>query len=717
MLVPGQLFTHRGLVSLMKHILAIGFFALIYFLQGPSYVRRMWDHLPDAGDSIINTWILAWNAHALSTPGISVWNAPIFYPVENALTFSETMFGNLWLTLPVQYLTENPVFSFNVLMMTAFVLSGFFAYILAYDLTRSYYPSILAGVLFSYSPYRWYHTPHLQLLPIFWSALAFLFAIRFYRSRGKLPFSLMLLMIWIQFYSSIYLGLMLVTALASFTVFYYVFGSEGRDRLALVLDPKLRKMMAAGLAASILALSPLGLPYLETARKMGFTRTVEENLLYSAEPLGFILGVPPSWASYGFLQDLGFGIRIGEGAVFLGLVTILLVVLSRIAAIRKCLPNNREELIYQRSFFWTGIVLMVLMLGPHLIIFDQDTGIPMPYLIFYYLVPGAEAMRAPARFFQPVMLCFAILSAFVVTGFIRKFAEWPKWKFGIIAAGFILLLGIDYAVRDSDGVEFDTFGEMPEVYEYLKQGGRESPVLEIPVREFHYQYLYYQTYHWRPSIMGVSGWSPPGVMRLARIFDEGPSPRALRQIASSPVETVVIHLGELGQEMREKWDCADLSRIGFADAGFFGDSRVWERIPEDNADSVLMQPGRPDSRGRIVIEASGRVLEVGQGGTVQLSPEQNANPEFRQFFLEGDKIALLAPNGFYLRVAPETGRVSADADEIGEEAVFSREEAGRGRFRLRTPEGKYLLIGDGELKAESASTEEASVFDFRYSDD
>lgn len=701
----------------MKHILAVGFFTLIYFLQGPEYVRRMWDQLPDAGDSIINTWILAWNAHALATPGVSVWDAPIFYPVENALTFSETMFGNLWLTLPVQYFTGNPVFAFNVLMLAAFVLSGFFAYFLAYDLTRSYSASIVAGVLFGYTPYRWFHTPHLQLLPIFWSALAFLFAIRFFRSRRKTPFFLMLLMIWVQFYSSIYLGLMLATTLAVFTIFYFGFGSEGSERLALIRDPKLLKLMGAGLAASVLVVLPLALPYLETARKMGFSRTVEENLLYSAEPLGFILGIPPSWAGYGFLQSLDIDIRRGEGSVFLGLVIILLVVFSRIAVSRRSLPYTREEVVHQKAFFWTGIVLMILMLGPHLILFDRDTGFPMPYLAFFHLVPGAGAMRVPARFFQPLMLCFAMLSAFMLAGCIRKSAGWPKWIRGLAVFGFALFLCFDYSVRDREGVVFETAGEIPEVYDYLQQGGQDSPILEIPARRFHYQYLYYQTYHWRPKILGVSGWAPPEAMRLAGIIDRGPSRRAMRRIESSPAETVIIHLGLMEKESREEWESADLRGFGFSQAGLIGDSLIWERIRESKSGSVLMQKGRPDSKGKVVIESAGQSIEVGREGAIQLSPGPASDAAFRQFFLEEDRIALLAPNGFFIQVDPETGRLSADGDGISEKAVFTREQVGKGRFRLKTPEGNYLFIVDREVKAELESAEQAAVFNFRYRDD
>jgi len=53
-------------------------------------------HIPsDPGDPLLNVWILAWDFHALTTNPASLFNANIFYPVENTLAFSEHMLGVL----------------------------------------------------------------------------------------------------------------------------------------------------------------------------------------------------------------------------------------------------------------------------------------------------------------------------------------------------------------------------------------------------------------------------------------------------------------------------------------------------------------------------------------------------------------------------------------------------------------------------------------------
>src|SRR5262249_1462525 len=141
----------------------------LFFLQGPRYVWHPGDRLADVGDSVLNSWILAWDAHALFDPDLNVWDAPIFYPARNTLTFSETMFGNLWVTLPVQYLTGNPILAFNVLVLVSFVLGMYFTFILAQALTRSFLAGVAAGVIFSFNPFRWSEICHVQLLPFFWA--------------------------------------------------------------------------------------------------------------------------------------------------------------------------------------------------------------------------------------------------------------------------------------------------------------------------------------------------------------------------------------------------------------------------------------------------------------------------------------------------------------------------------------------------------------------
>jgi|TARA_B110000438_G_scaffold281656_1_gene308002 hypothetical protein len=120
----------------------------IFFVQGGDFAFHLSSRLVDEGDSILNAWILAWDSHALFNPEVSVWNAPIFYPVKNTPAFSENLIGNLWVTLPVQLITDNHILSANVLILVSFVLGSYFFFLLVKDITNNYWSSLLAGLIF-----------------------------------------------------------------------------------------------------------------------------------------------------------------------------------------------------------------------------------------------------------------------------------------------------------------------------------------------------------------------------------------------------------------------------------------------------------------------------------------------------------------------------------------------------------------------------------------
>jgi len=64
------------------------------------------------------------------------------------------MFGNLWITLPVQYLTGNPTFAANTLFLLCFVLGAYCVFLLVNELTGDFWSGLTAGIVFSFNPAR-----------------------------------------------------------------------------------------------------------------------------------------------------------------------------------------------------------------------------------------------------------------------------------------------------------------------------------------------------------------------------------------------------------------------------------------------------------------------------------------------------------------------------------------------------------------------------------
>ncbi|MFH2067800.1 MAG: hypothetical protein ABIK15_21530 [Pseudomonadota bacterium] len=584
MTLVSRLSPNQWLPALSQHLSVLLLSIMIFFLQGPNYVHHLWDRLAEAGDSFIVSWILSWNAHALMTPGLSVWDAPIFYPVRNALAFSETLFGNLWLTVPIQYITDNPVFATNMLLFSSFILSSYCVFLLVRDVTGSFWAGLISGIIFSFNPYRWGHAGHLQLLPMYWSALSLFFANRFLRSSQKRYFILMLICIWIQYYASVYLGTMLLTMLIVLFMIFVMGELEKGNRLKFITDRQNLILFVGGAFCSVLVLLCIGLPYVETAKVWGFFRSLSDNTTYSAEPISFLLRPSYGFANYDWMYSImEERIRSGEGGVFLGVIPMLLIVFS-LFFYRKLKCNiSREEGMLFRRYAWCTLLMGVFTLGPYLIFLNSETGIPLPYQLVYYLVPGAKAMRVPARFFQPLLLCGSVLCGFGIAFYLQRSRQWPKLLKAVILLAFCIVFSMDYSVRNTEGAYAGTKDQFPLVYQYLSNSENKGPVLELPLGLpgptffYGFKYLHYQSAHWRPLVGGMSGWFPPGRWELGLKLDHSPTPEALELIGLSYATTLVVHLDKYSETDRTFWESADLTKYGFVFIRKIEESMVWER--------------------------------------------------------------------------------------------------------------------------------------------
>src|SRR3954463_10535446 len=77
----------------------------------------------DAGDPVLNSWILWWSTHRVPfTSGW--WNAPMFFPMRDGMALSEVLVGLLPISAPVQALTGNPVAAYNAAFLLSFPLCG-----------------------------------------------------------------------------------------------------------------------------------------------------------------------------------------------------------------------------------------------------------------------------------------------------------------------------------------------------------------------------------------------------------------------------------------------------------------------------------------------------------------------------------------------------------------------------------------------------------------
>jgi hypothetical protein len=110
---------------LVKVTFVGAFFTALTLLKTYPLIRHFGTQLlGDPGDTLLNSWILAWDVHALTTDPFNLLNANIFYPVQNALALSEHMIAVVPFFFPAYSLTGNPIFAYNAVFFSGIHLLG-----------------------------------------------------------------------------------------------------------------------------------------------------------------------------------------------------------------------------------------------------------------------------------------------------------------------------------------------------------------------------------------------------------------------------------------------------------------------------------------------------------------------------------------------------------------------------------------------------------------
>lgn len=144
----------------------------------------------DLGDSLLNAWILAWDAdHLLRFLAGDLgavrnfWNANIFYPEPLTLAYSEHMFAQAVQILPVYAATGNIVLAYNLLFLSTFALSGLGMFLFVREVTGSARAGFAAGLIYAFAPYRVPQFSHLQVISSQWMPFVLYWLRRYFDTR------------------------------------------------------------------------------------------------------------------------------------------------------------------------------------------------------------------------------------------------------------------------------------------------------------------------------------------------------------------------------------------------------------------------------------------------------------------------------------------------------------------------------------------------------
>ncbi len=456
-MAPGRDSTRLLLAS------AIGYLAIALFM-GRQVIDAFGTRIAsDPGDPLLTAAILAWNA--THVPWTDAWyQFPIFYPTSNALALSEHLLGVSVIAAPIQWLTGNPIAAYNATLLLSYPLCGVAMCALVWRLTRNAPAAFLAGLAYAFAPYRASHLPHIQMLVAFWMPLALL-GLHAYLETRRWPWLVLFAISWMlqgaaNGYYLVHFTLVVALWVAWFMVARRRWRDVGAVATALVaailpLAPILYRYISThrglGLSRNIGEISvysgdiaaplcaPAGLTF------WGWLRVAcaAEGELFAGGALVALCVAGAVWgraareqvasSNSSRLRVVVLRVALAIALVYAAITIFTLVMgpwrmevpwrasassadkpasVTLFFLLLAMLLSRRFHALIRRGstatfYLLCAVVCWVLAWGPFPRLFGEAVLYQAPYA-WLLLLPGAGALRAPARLWMMVVLCLVV---------------------------------------------------------------------------------------------------------------------------------------------------------------------------------------------------------------------------------------------------------------------------------------------------------------------
>jgi Ca2+/Na+ antiporter len=586
------------------HLLAfLGYLALtLVFLRPAAFVFG--SHIaPDPGDPLFNMFVLKWGVHEMRTGMHGFWDAPIFFPLRHATTFSDHLLGPAAVATLFTAVIPNPIAAYNLFFVGSFVLCGFTAWWVLRRSGLGAAAAFLGGCMFAFSPFRWDQLSHLQVLLMHWIPVTLWSWDRLLAGPSWRRAGVFLLFYALHVTGGSYLGYMIHYPMLVLLLFRApALWQGGRRRALRVLTP-------VGIIAGLI-LAAVYLPYLLASGHQ--MRTPQEIQIFGA-----------SLASYATAGDhnlygaVAEGWRRPENSLFAGILATLLTLLAGWRGWRRLRNPPRLPLTLSRRItLWALAATVVLcwvlselrvwelsgvgrapqveVLSAHrlgvlalaagllalalrriwsggwpLRLGDLDPWprgllvsgalcflltFPLVSLPLMRVIPGLGGMRVPARFYAFVSFSLAFFAAGELDRWLREPAR-RRRLVGLAGTAALLLLLVDITPRPVEWSPLAQEAAFPRVYHWLARQRGVDAVLELPMQDNSTDilYMYYATLHWKPLVNGYSGYIPDHYILLQKdCCFPLPDPEHLQRLRDWGVSHVLLHKETLDRRWKRR---------------------------------------------------------------------------------------------------------------------------------------------------------------------
>lgn len=504
-------------------------------------------------DELLIAWIHSWVMHAVLSGNIlSIFDANIYYPYKNSLAFSDTFFITSFLTYPVTSIIGQPIVANNLIIIFGLAFLGFSIYILSYYLTKDFGASLFSGLLVIFSPAVLDKRIHLQILAIGSVPIAIFFFLYFLTKKQSRYLALSLLFFLLQAYNSFMPGYFILFSYCIILTFYYL----EKRKIKNIFTKKNILLVVT----SLLLIIPIILPYYQVSKEFNYTRDIRESIHLALQPEDLLFTSVDSRLA-DVINNLPFN-KVSQNNEFksgyLGFVFTVTLLFSFWYILRKL----KKKDYYVKSFITVGLVGLILSFGPVLHLGRQTIHnpfpIPLPYAVFYYIVPGFQGLRNSARWEMLFILAMAIVIALVFHFALKKYSLRKRILL------YIILIFFTTAEFNFPMQFFATVPQkkdFPEVYQWVATTSPKTVFIEMPVYTWDMQpYVfdenlreYYATVHMRKMVNGASGYSPEPWMKLVReIMRTFPSEGSINKLRELKVDYIILHISEYDRLNKDK---------------------------------------------------------------------------------------------------------------------------------------------------------------------
>jgi hypothetical protein len=237
--------------------------------------------LPLGADTNLFLWTIGWDLHAIVHQPLSIFDANIFYPLAHTLAYSENAIGSALLAAPVLAVSGNPVLALNAVLLAACVLCGVGTFVLARRLGMSLGGSVIAGLIFAFSPPRFLRTGQLHLATIQWLPFC-LASLHMFLKTGRARHAWWACgFLGIELLTSGHGTIFILLASLSLIAWHAAFG-ETKLTGKMLEQAALPAVVVAALAAAVF------LPYRQAQLDVGLQRSLADSIRFSANAASFI---------------------------------------------------------------------------------------------------------------------------------------------------------------------------------------------------------------------------------------------------------------------------------------------------------------------------------------------------------------------------------------------------------------------------------------------